>query len=147
MNLRPRTPPPDPEITVISMIDVVLLLLIFFMLSTTFVDEAKVKIQLPAASAKAERNTPRDRIEVTVTAQGGYRVNGKTLLNTSPTTLSAAISRAAGEARDMPVTVRADGRTTHQSVVTAMDVLARLGFRSINIATVNEADLAGAKQR
>ena len=90
MNLRPRTPPPDPEITVISMIDVVLLLLIFFMLSTTFVDEAKVKIQLPAASQEADRNTPRDRIEVTVTAQGSYRVNGKTLLNTSPQTLSAS---------------------------------------------------------
>ncbi|HKQ81496.1 MAG TPA: biopolymer transporter ExbD [Steroidobacteraceae bacterium] len=147
MNLRPRTPPPDPEITVISMIDVVLLLLIFFMLSTTFVDEAKVKIQLPAASQEADRNTPRDRIEVTVTAQGSYRVNGKTLLNTSPQTLSAAISRAAGESRAVPVTVRADARTTHQSVVTAMDVLARLGFRSINIATVNESDLAGTKQR
>jgi biopolymer transport protein ExbD len=145
MNLRPRTKP-EPEISVVSMIDVVLLLLIFFMLSTTFVDEAKMKIQLPAASAQPD-NLPRDRIEVTVTAQGSYRVNGKTLLNTSPQTLSAAISRVAGESRDIPVTVRADARTTHQSVVTAMDVLARLGFRSINIATVNEADVAGAKRR
>lgn len=147
MNLRPRTPPPDPEITVISMIDVVLLLLIFFMLSTTFVDEAKLKVQLPAASEEVDRNTPRDRVEVTVTAEGSYRVNGKALLNTSPATLSAAISRAAGESRDVPVTVRADARTTHQSVVTAMDVLARLGFRSINIATVNEAQVSGAGRR
>jgi biopolymer transport protein ExbD len=146
MNLRPRKLE-EPEIIVISMIDVVLLLLIFFMLSTTFVDEAKLKIQLPAASEKAERNAARDHIEVTVTAQGSYRVNGKALLNTSPATLSAAVSRAAGESRDIPVTVRADARTTHQSVVTAMDVLARLGFRSINIATVNEAQTAGARQR
>ena len=137
MNLRPRSPQ-EPEITVISMIDVVLLLLIFFMLSTTFVDEAKLKIQLPAASETPDRNAMRDRIEVTVTAQGSYRVNGKSLLNTSPTTLSAAISRVAGESRDVPVTVRADARTTHQSVVTAMDVVGRLGFRAINIATVNE---------
>ncbi len=146
MNLRPRSPQ-EPEITVISMIDVVLLLLIFFMLSTTFVDEAKLKIQLPAASETPDRNAMRDRIEVTVTAQGSYRVNGKSLLNTSPTTLSAAISRVAGESRDVPVTVRADARTTHQSVVTAMDVLARLGFRSINIATVDEAQTAGTKAR
>ena len=146
MNLRPRSPQ-EPEITVISMIDVVLLLLIFFMLSTTFVDEAKLKIQLPAASETPDRNAMRDRIEVTVTAQGSYRVNGKSLLNTSPTTLSAAISRVAGESRDRPVTVRADARTTHQSVVTAMDVLARLGFRSINIATVDEAQTAGTKAR
>lgn len=139
MNLRPRTKE-EPELNLVSMIDVVLLLLIFFMLSTTFVDEAKVKIQLPQASEKPDRSAPRDPIEVTVTAQGSYRVNGKTLLNTSPTTLSAAISRVAGESRDVPVTVRADARSTHQSVVTAMDVLARLGFRTINIATVNEAE-------
>jgi biopolymer transport protein ExbD len=141
MNLRPRAKE-EPELNLTSLIDVVLLLLIFFMLSTTFVDEAKMKIELPQASEKADRSAPRDPIEVTVTAQGSYRVNGRTLLNTSPTTLSAAISRAAGESRDVPVTVRADARATHQSVVTAMDVLARLGFRSINIATVNEAQVA-----
>jgi biopolymer transport protein ExbD len=146
VNLRPRKLD-EPEIVVIALIDVLLLLLIFFMLTTTFVDEAQLKIQLPSASVKADRNTVRDRIEVTVTAQGSYRVNGKTLLNTSPATLSAAISRAAGESRDIPVTVRADARTTHQSVVTAMDVLARLGFRSINIATVDEAQLATSSQR
>jgi biopolymer transport protein ExbD len=73
-----------------------------------------------------------------VTASGEYRVNGQTLINRSPATLSAALSKLAGASRDVPVTIRADARATHQSVVTAMDVLGRLGFRAISIATVNE---------
>ena len=78
-----------------------------------------------------------------MTASGEYRVNGQTLINTSPATLSAAVSRLAGESRDIPITRRADARTTHQSVVTAMDVLGRLGFRAISIATVNEEQAGG----
>jgi biopolymer transport protein ExbD len=137
MNLRPR-PQEDPDINLTSLIDVVLLLLIFFMVSTTFVDEARIRLQLPQASAAPAIDQKKDPIEVGVTATGEYRVNGQTLINTSPVTLSAAISKVAGERRDLPVTIRADARATHQSVVTAMDVLGRLGFRAISIATVNE---------
>ena len=138
MNLRPRASE-EPDLNMTSLIDVVLLLLIFFMVSTTFVDESRIEIQLPQASTEAPPQTRSDPIEIAVTASGEYRVNGKTLLNNSPTTLSAAVSKLAGEARDNPVTIRADARTTHQSVVTAMDVVGRLGFRGINMATVNEA--------
>ena len=129
----------EPELNVIPLVDVILLLLIFFMVTTTFVDEARIKVQLPQASAEPAQDQKRDPIEVTVTASGEYRVNGKTLLNTSPNTLSAALSKVAGQARDMPVTIRGDANSTHQSVTTAMDVVARLGFRKVNIATVNEA--------
>ena len=121
-----------------SLIDVVLLLLIFFMVSTTFVDESRIKLQLPEASAKPAPEQQKDPIEVAVTASGEYRVNGQTLINRNPATLSAAVSSIAGEARDTPITLRADARATHQSVITAMDVLGRLGFRAISIATVNE---------
>ena len=121
-----------------------LLLLIFFMVSTTFIDESRIEIQLPQASAEAPPELKSDPIEITITASGEYRVNGKTLLNNSPTTLSAAVSKLAGESRDNPVTIRADARTTHQSVVTAMDVVGRLGFRGINMATVNESMAAPA---
>lgn len=139
MNLRPSSGSSDePDLNLTSLIDVVLLLLIFFMVSTTFVDESRIEIQLPQASAEAPPQPKSDPIEVTVTASGEYRVNGKTLLNNSPATLSAAISKLAGDARDNRVTIRADARTTHQSVVTAMDVVGRLGFRGINMATVNE---------
>jgi biopolymer transport protein ExbD len=128
----------EPELNLTSLIDVVLLLLIFFMVSTTFIDESRIELQLPQASAKPVTEPRKDPIEVAVTASGEYRVNGQPLINTSPATLSAAVAKLAGESRDIPITLRADARATHQSVVTAMDVLGRLGFRAISIATVNE---------
>jgi len=138
MNLKPRTSE-EPDLNLTSLIDVVLLLLIFFMVSTTFVDETRIEIQLPQASAAAPPASTSDPIVITVTASGEYRVNGKTLLNNSPATLSAAVTKLAGANRENAITIRADARTTHQSVVTAMDVVGRLGFRGINMATVNEA--------
>jgi biopolymer transport protein ExbD len=143
MNLKPRINE-EPDLNLTSLIDVVLLLLIFFMVSTTFVDESRIKLQLPQASnADAPEQQKREPIEITVAVSGEYRVNGKTLLNTSPATLSAAVSKLAGEARDYPITIRADARATHQAVVTAMDVVGRLGFRAINIATINETSNPG----
>lgn len=128
----------EPDLNVTSLIDVVLLLLIFFMVSTTFVDDARIHIRLPEASAEPQADAPRPQVEVGVTANGAYRVNGKELLNNSADTLSSAISREAGERRDQAVLIRADASATHQSVVTAMDVVGRLGFKAINIATVNQ---------
>lgn len=138
MNLRRTHRTEEPDISVVSFIDVLLLLLIFFMVSTTFVDEARIRVRLPQASAEPPATTPRDPIEITVTRQGGFSVNGRSLINASPQTLSAAVTQVAAEARDIPITIRADGQATHQSVVTAMDVVGRLGFRTINIATVND---------
>lgn len=137
MNLRSRDHE-EPELNLISLVDVVLLLLIFFMVSTTFVDESRLELQLPQASKEPAVERKQDPIEVAVTASGEYRVNGQTLINTSAATLAAAVSKAAGDTRDIPITIRADARATHQSVVTAMDVLGRLGFRSVSIATINE---------
>jgi biopolymer transport protein ExbD len=138
MNLRQR-PKEEPDLNLTSLIDVVLLLLIFFMVSTTFVDESRMKIQLPQAGADPAPEQQSNPIEIAVTASGEFRVDGKTLLNTSPATLSAAVAKVAGTQRNVPITIRADARATHQSVVTAMDVVGRLGFRAINIATVNES--------
>lgn len=129
----------EPELSVVPLVDVMLLLLIFFMVTTTFVDEGRLKVQLPQADLEAKAEQQRQRIEITVTANGEYRVNGRTLLNTSPTTLSAALSKAAGKSRDVPVTIRADARSTHQAFVTAMEVCGRLGLRNLQIATVNES--------
>jgi len=141
MNLRPRVAE-EPDLNLTSLIDVVLLLLIFFMVSTTFVDESRIKIQLPQAGAESAPERQSDPIEVSVTASGEFRVNGQTLINTSPATLSAAVAKIAGSERKTPITISADARATHQSVVTAMDVVGRLGFRAINIATVNEGSAA-----
>ena len=137
MNLKPRTHD-DPEINVVSLIDVVLLLLVFFMLSSRFTEEGRMRVHLPQASAVPTEKATSEPLVVTVTQLGGYRVNERELINSSQETLRAALLKEAGTSRNQRVTVRADARATHQAVITAMDVLGRLGFAEINIATVKE---------
>jgi biopolymer transport protein ExbD len=136
VNLRPRHRE-DPEINLISLIDVLLVLLIFFMISTTFQQEGRVKVQLPQASQVALPPSAHEPLVITVTAEGNYRVNERALINASPDTLRAALLKEAGTDRG-PITIRADARSTHQAVVTAMDVAGHLGFSQLNIATVHE---------
>ena len=139
MNLRPRRALEEPEINVVSLIDVVLLLVVFFILSSRFTDEGRLRVHLPHASAVPTERVGSEPLVVSVTEAGGYLVNQRELINSSPETLRAALLKEAGTSRNMPVTLRADARATHQSVITAMDVLGRLGFAEINVATVKEA--------
>jgi biopolymer transport protein ExbD len=136
MKLSPRRGE-DPELNLTSLIDVVLLLVIFFMVSTTFVEEGRLRVELPSASEKPVAR-PQDPIVITITAQGSYRVNELGLVNNAPETLRAALVRESAGERDRALTIRADARATHQTVVTAMDVAARLGFTQVNIATISE---------
>lgn len=136
MRLSPRRRE-DPELNLTSLIDVVLLLVIFFMVSTTFVEEGRLRVDLPSASNEPVTRV-QDPIVVTVTAQGSYRVNDTALVNNARETLAAALRKVAAGQQGVPLTIRADARATHQSVVTAMDVAARLGFTQVNIATVSE---------
>jgi biopolymer transport protein ExbD len=137
VNLRPRRVE-DPEINLVSLIDVVLMMVVFFMLSSSLTDEGRIRIHLPQARDLPSGKPPSEPLVVSVTQQGGYMVNGHELINASPDTLRAALLKEAGTDRTMRVTLRADGRTTHQSVITAMDVLGRLGFTELNIATVRQ---------
>ena len=136
MKLRPRQHE-DPEINLISLIDVLLVLLIFFMVSTTFQQEGRVKVQLPQASQIPLPRGSHEPLVITITAEGGYRVNERALINANPETLRSALVKEAGTERG-PLTIRADARTTHQAVATAMDVAGKLGFAQLNIATVHE---------
>jgi biopolymer transport protein ExbD len=129
--------PEDPELNLTSLIDVVLLLVIFFMVSTTFVQEARLRVELPHAESGATERTV-NPVVITISEQGSYRVNEHVLVNNLRETLATALRQVAAPSDDQPVTIRADARATHQSVVTAMDVAARLGFTQVNIATVNE---------
>jgi biopolymer transport protein ExbD len=95
-------------------------------------------VHLPQASDIPTAKPVGEPLVVTVTQQGTYRVNEHDLINSSPETLRAALLKEAGSDRRMPVTIRADGRATHQSVVTAMDILGRLGFVELNVATVKD---------
>ncbi len=126
------------ELNMTSLIDVVLLLLIFFMMSTKFIDESRLQVRLPAAGIQPDESSVKETVEIEVTAAGSYRVGGRDLVNNSPDTLATALARATHGDRSQPLTIRADARAVHQSVVTAMDVAGRLGYRQINIATVHD---------
>ncbi|MFB3063506.1 MAG: ExbD/TolR family protein [Gammaproteobacteria bacterium] len=139
MNLR-RQLGNEPEVNLTSLIDVVLLLLVFFMVSTSFVRQAQLKVRLPEASSVVEPAQMMPLLEIIITADGDFWVNDRQLINNDPKTLRIALADVAGEDRDLAVTIRADARSTHQDVVTAMDVVARLGFSQVNIATSNEQE-------
>ena len=126
----------EPEINVISLVDVLLVLVLFFMVSTSFLRETEITLSLPEATTEAEVSTPKDMLEITVTQSGSYLVNGRELVNSERRTLRAAIERLMGEKRDVAVFIRADAAASHQSVITAMDVAGQLGYVKINIATV-----------
>jgi biopolymer transport protein ExbD len=134
MNFRSRREI-EPEINVTSLIDVILLLVMFFMVSTTFVTDGRLNVRLPQASASTTTRAP-DPVVITVLEDGSYRVNERALANTSATTLRAALEDVVADGRGKPVTIRADARATHQAVVTAMDVAGRVGFAQVNIATI-----------
>ncbi|MEJ8568290.1 ExbD/TolR family protein [Elongatibacter sediminis] len=124
----------EPTIDLTSLIDVVFLLLIFFMVSTTFERQAALKIDLPEASeVEAPRDLP-ERLELVIDATGRMYLNERQLIDSSDATLAAAFSEAVGENRDLPLILRADRETPHHYVVTAMDVAARLGFTNLSIA-------------
>ena len=144
MNLKPRRAE-DPDINLVSLIDVVLMLVVFFMLSSTFVEDSSLRITLPEASTEPMPRSSAAQLVIAVTEAGSFRVDGRELINASPETLRAAILKVAGADRTAVVTVRADARATHQSVVTAMDVVGRLGFREVNIATVGASSPAGGR--
>ena len=137
MNLRERRVREDPEINLVSLVDIVLLLLIFFILTTSFVRQSQLAIHLPEAASTAppDAGAP-PALEITVTARGGFFVNGRALVDNRPETLAAAIRRVMPDSDLHDATISADARAAHQDVVTAMDVLGRLGVTDVHIATI-----------
>jgi biopolymer transport protein ExbD len=124
----------DFEINVISLIDVMLTLLMFFVLTTTFVQHTRMKVTLPQATT-AEQSDQREALTIMIDRDGHYYVDNNEVLNPGLDTLSEAISRVGGDDHDRPVILRADAMTPHQAVITAMDALGRLGFTRLSIAT------------
>jgi biopolymer transport protein ExbD len=135
LSLRART---EPEVNMTSLIDVVLLLLIFFMVSTNFVKHSQINISLPQADGSATVEPLPEQIDIMITQTGTYLVNGRELINNRPETIRNALQKTAAGRSDLPLTISADANATHQNVVTAMDVAGRLGFTQISIATVND---------
>ena len=133
----------DFEINVISLIDVLLTLLMFFVLTTTFVQNARLQVTLPQADS-AEQSEQRDALTVLIDRDGHYFIDNDEVLNPGLDSLKEAIGRVAGDDRQRPVMLRADALTPHQAVVTAMDALGELGFTRLSIATT-QAQGAGSK--
>lgn len=118
------------------LIDVVFLLLIFFMVSTTFTKETHLTLTLPEASGE-ERVSKVDYLEVVVAADGGYAINGNTLVNKHIDTLMKGLQEVAGDARDIPLVITGDAKAPYQSLVTAMDAAGQLGFVDFNLTKKN----------
>jgi biopolymer transport protein ExbD len=128
----------EPELNIINFVDVMLMLLVFFMMTTHFIQNTSLAVELPTASV-APLPGRLSGIEVTVDAQDHYYVNQKAVPGTSPDALRDAILAVAGERRDLPIILRADARSTHQAVVTVMDVVGALGFAQLQILTTRPA--------
>ncbi len=134
MNLKPKRND-ELDLNLTPLIDVVFLLLIFFMVSTTFEKTARLKVDLPQASAEAEQQ-PAEKIILGIDVEGRYYINDRQLVNTQLKTLKIALSKVAGDNRDMPVVLRADAKTPHQAVVTAMDAASQVGLTRLSISTL-----------
>jgi biopolymer transport protein ExbD len=133
----------DFEINVISLIDVLLTLLMFFVLTTTFVQHSRMQVTLPQAES-SEQSEQTDALAVMIDRDGHFFVDNNEVLNPGLDSLKEAISKVAGDDRSRPVLLRADGLTPHQAVVTAMDALGELGFTRLSIATTH-AQSAGER--
>ena len=129
---------PEPDVNLTPLIDVVFLLLIFFMVSTSFVKQSQITIRLPEAESTAIVEEPPEQIDIMITEQGTYLVNGRELINNRPETIRNALQRVSAGNTNLPLTISADANARHQHVVTAMDVAGRLGFVRISIATVDD---------
>ena len=141
MRIRDFRADDEPEINLVPLIDVILVLIIFFVVTTTFDARSVLKLQLPKANGEPSETSSK-ALSVLVNAQGRYFVGDREVLRTDVESLKQSLRDVAGEDRERPILLRADARTPHQSVVTALDALGQLGFRRVAIATAPETGKA-----
>jgi biopolymer transport protein ExbD len=125
------------EINLASLIDVVFILLLFFVVTTTFTRETQLKVDLPeAVSGTPPEDTALKQMEVLISAEGSYSLNGQALLKSDLDGLMAALGKESGGDNSLPLSISADAKTPHQAVITAMDAAGKLGFSHLRITTV-----------
>lgn len=130
--------PDEPEINLVSLIDVVFCLIIFLVVTTTFDQRSALKLVLPQSQANTEIE-PGEPLTVLVDADGRFFIGSSEVLKRDSASLKEAIARVAGSDLDRPVVVRGDARAPYQSMITAMDALGQLGFKKVSLATTPEA--------
>jgi biopolymer transport protein ExbD len=122
------------SVNLTPLIDVVFLLLIFFMVSTTFTKESHLEIDLPQSSGEPAKNTVKE-IEVVINAKGEYSVNDRPLVNNQEVTLKKAVQTLSNGDTKLPFIITADAKTAHEHVVRVMDVAGQIGFVQLSITT------------
>ncbi|WP_026436503.1 biopolymer transporter ExbD [Acidovorax sp. JHL-9] len=137
MNFRPR-PKDEPEINLIPFIDVLLVILIFMMLTTTYSKFTELQLTLPVADAEQQRDHPKEVI-VAVAADGRYAVNKAAVDGKGVDAVARALGQAASAGRDSVVIISADATAPHQAVVTVMEAARRVGLSQITFATQSSA--------
>jgi len=138
MNLRRhRTEPPRIDIT--PLIDVVFLMLIFFMVSTTFDKQTQLKVDLPSASTVVEKNDEPEKIEIKIDRSGNFYVNERELVQHDAETLKRAVQKVADGRLELPVLVSGDKNAPLQAMMTVMDVAAQLGMSRLSFVAKQEA--------
>ena len=133
MNFHSRNVEEDVNINLTPLIDVVFLLLIFFMVSTTFDTTSQLKINLPEASQE-QVTAPPKKLNLMIDARGNFFLNSRELTNNKSATLKAALERTMAGTR-LPIVIQSDAASPVQSLVTAMDVVSQLGLTQVSIAT------------
>ncbi|MEW6353647.1 MAG: biopolymer transporter ExbD [Pseudomonadota bacterium] len=135
MNLR-RSRSEEPELNLIPLIDIVFMLLIFFIVTTTFTRDTEININLPTADADPLK-TEEKVLEVSIDAGGRFYINRQEVVNTELETVKRALRKEAEalQVKDPPLIISADAKTPHQAVITAMDAARQLGFVHLTFAT------------
>ena len=141
LNFRTR-PREEPEINLIPFIDVLLVVLIFLMLSTTYSKFTELQLRLPVADAQAQRDYPRELL-VGVAADGRYTVNKQPVAGRSPELLAMAMGEAATAGKDSVVIVSADATAPHQAVITVLEAARRAGLQQVTFAAQSSAAAGG----
>jgi biopolymer transport protein ExbD len=148
MNLRPNRRKP-PELVLIPLLDVLLVLLIFFMVSTTFKEKeaSRLHLQLPQSQGGEAPDKEPEHIRITIDQAGNFYVDDRAVVDQQTQTLVRAINGALGERAGVPVLIQADALTPHQAVMTALDAAAQLGLLKIAFSATRTAPAAGASGR
>ncbi len=135
-----RKPRETVDINLASLIDVVFILLLFFVVTTTFTRETQLRVELPeSVSGAPAPDTDTKQLDITISADGVYSVNNSLLPKSDLPTLIEALQKASAGDTKLPLSISADGKTPHQAVVTAMDAAGKLGFSHLRMTTVEAA--------
>ena len=125
----------DVEINLIPLIDVVFFIVIFLVMSMTFTNENRIKLELPSAQSATQDENKSAQIEIVIGFKGEYIVNNKSLIDKNIDTLRRALFKEANGNKELPIVITADANTPHHSVVTAMDAAGQEGFEHLRITT------------